>query len=80
MSNRIIRFTSLAVLAAVALSAPPKAAAQEACAGQTICWLGCPGNLTLFCGCTSTYRQSVCQPGGCGWFAELPDLVICGDG
>jgi hypothetical protein len=84
MSNLLIRSLSLAVIAALSLADPPAATARaEACTGQSICEVGCPGNLTLFCqikfGCApGNPPYAVCEPGGCGWWEPEPDLVLCG--
>jgi hypothetical protein len=84
MRNRIIQLASVATIAVAALSMPREASARaEACSGQSICWLGCPGNITLFCeahfGCApANPPYAVCEPGACGWGTEFSDLVICG--
>lgn len=80
MNHLSIQVVSVALITAAALSMPPEVRARaEVCSGQNICWLGCPGNLTLFCEvharCTpANPPYAVCEPGGCGGM----DLVRCG--
>ena len=86
MNQRLIQVASLAVIGAAALWSPPKVEARaEACAGQSVCVLGCPGNLTLFClsvvGCdVGSPPYGVCEPGagGCDIYWMDPEQDVGG--
>lgn len=83
MRNRIIQLASLAVLGIAALSMPRDVSARaEACAGQEVCTLGCPSNITLFCqvhaNCTpGNPPYGVCEPHSLTCIEHL-DKVLCG--
>jgi|GEM_PF-5220288 len=83
MRNRMIQLASFTVLGVAAAAMPPRAEARaEACAGQSICWLGCPSNITLFCEgwlhCTpGNPPYGVCEPHALTCDEHM-DLVICG--